>query len=279
MIDFAKHFGDPNPNLLIIGSGPSVFYNMRRLKKYINSVKPIIIGINGYLHGIRYLAGKRYHETMPNGEMGKVSVGEIRSLIPHVMISFCKRNDGYTSNGEQKKGRERKDADTDLFRHFIENHKRVITKNNIALMCPTQRTGKHVKHKHGRANQWGYENYFEFDLFPAKYTKATWKKFQLKDVEKLEPAALYDKGRIQFRPRHGGEYVLSWASSLNPKTIATCGLCDNPNETNHILLRGWFWLPRRRIMPKHMNTNQSRILDMFRRKWGDRYTNLNWSSR
>lgn len=273
--------GKKHDHILVLGTGPSVFYNLPVIQKYVEQYSPTIVGINGCFYGLHALSGKTHTCVDPNGAPVKIDAANITSVLPHILFSFLLRRDKNTVHGSRIDNDKDRGNSSDLFKYFILRRKGAIIRNRTALLCPSDRSCKinHVRKaygwkKYGQA-KWDYDKYFEFDVFPPGYKKGK-KGFGLKRAVSI--ADIYD-GSIKFRPGHGGEYVLSWVAAQSPKTIAISGMCDFPNGEKNSLTRGWFWLNKKRVMPPRMASLQSVILDLISNVYQDRFHNLNWENR
>lgn len=251
-------------NILIMGTGPSIFYNINKVKEYIKEMNPFIIGINGYLFGLRKMQNE---------------VGNISSLFPNLLISFLTHKEKFTPNGERKRFGEK----YDLFRHFIFKQKKYIISNNIILLCPNNKSLKYKK-EYGQAKWVNYSNYCEFPVWPRNYKK---NKINFKFGDKVKyPNDFFCDGYITFKVNHGGEYVLAWVHSCTPSSIAYCGLSDFPaslmtvkeRKPSHdaiYLRRGWFWSSYNKLAPRRMKTTQPKMLRMLSSYYGEKLVNLN----
>jgi len=272
--------GKKHDNILIMGTGPSVFYNMAKVKAFCENTNPTIIGVNGALHGILSLRGETFQTTDPNGDDIFVDCSDIDSVIPHILFSFLLRRDKNTVDGIRiLKDKDRATKKCDLFKNFILNHKKAIIDRDISLLCPDDRSFKIVKKrkaygykKYGQA-KWSYSKSLEFAAFPSEYKgkKGTCRLGDIKGVKDL-----YDK-EIKFKVGHGGEYLLAWAIGQQPKNIAIVGMCDFPNKVLDKLNRGWFWLDRVRDMPPKMSKSQSKIIEFIKSYYDANFHDLNFS--
>ncbi len=274
------YHGKKHDNILIIGTGPSVFYNIAKVKSYCKKFDPTIVGVNGALHGILTIKDQLYHTKDPNGKDVTVDCRDIDCVLPHILFTFLLRKDKNTVSGRRiHKDKDRASLSCDLFKHFILKHKRTIINRSITLLCPDDRACKIVKKRkaygyklYGQA-RWTYLNSLRFSPFPTGYTgrKGT---HPLPRITK--PEDIYD-GNIKFKPGHGGEYLLAWVLGQKPKNIAIVGMCDFPNKILNKLRRGWFWLDRVREMPPKMSQIQSKIINFIKSSYNDNFYDLNFS--
>ena len=203
--------GKNHDDILIMGTGPSVFYSMDKVKSYCEDKNPTIVGVNGVLHGILEIMGKSFKTRDPNGNDIFVDCSNIKHIVPHILFSFLLRKDKNTVDGVRiLKDKDRLTKKCDLFKNFILNHKKDIIKRNISLLCPNNRAFKIVKKRksygyklYGQA-KWSYKKSFEFDPFPKAY-KGKKGTCRLRDMEKIED--IYNE-EIKFKVGHGGEYLL-----------------------------------------------------------------------
>ena len=272
--------GKNHDNILIMGTGPSVFYNMSKVKTYCEKYNPTVIGVNGALHGILTIKDKIHHTKDLDGNNIQLDCQDIDKTIPHILFTFLLRKDKNTVSGERIiNDKDRAVKNCDLFKYFILKHKKDIISRNITLLCPNDRACKIIKKKkaygyklYGQSN-WSYKNSIKFVAFPSGYNgkKGTYPLTSIKDVKDL-----YDD-EIKFKINHGGEYLLAWVVGQKPQAIAIVGMCDFPNKIYDRLRRGWFWLDRVRDMPPHMSRNQSKIIHFIKNHYGENFHDLNLS--
>ena len=272
--------GKSHDNILIIGTGPSVFYNMAKIKDYCKQYNPTIIGVNGVLHGLLSIQGKEYQTKDPNGNDILVDCKDIESVIPHILFSFLLRKDKNTVDGVRiKKDKDRLKKDCDLFKAFILKHKKQILEKNISLLCPDNSSRRIVKKrkKYGFKQyghvKWNYKKSFVFAVHPRGY-KGKKSSHPLGKICSVKD--IFDK-EIKFKAGHGGEYLLAWGLGQKPKTIAIVGICDFPNKIFDRMKRGWFWLDRVREMPPKMSRKQSKLINFIKSYYGNNFHDLNLS--
>ncbi len=267
-------------NILVLGTGPSILYNFPKISQYIKKHNPVIIGVNGCLYGLRRIADQIHKVKLPDGRDVEIDTHEM--FYPNVLFSFFHSRERITTEGVIRK---KSGPDTKLFDRFIMDQKDFIIKQGIQLACPTRKSRKGTHGKVYRQAGWkGYKGYFEHDIFPLGFTTAISSRMSTFNMENFRNYKEWfdKKNRIVFRPKHGGEYVLAWAATSNPKRLAVCGILDFPGLKKHkynnskAVYRGWFWSEYHRILPRSFSWSQSLMFKVLRKSMRQSFTDLNF---
>jgi len=283
----------PRSDILLIGTGASVLYNMNMLIKYILRKNPIIIGINGYLHGILSLIGKDIRVTAERPDVDMTLLPQqindfVTTLRPHVIFSNLLLQGEIHEPGGTHRGRtelktytkwspiRKEPRGRNLFYVFIGKHKKYIKKHQIYINCPSPAKIPETENTayFGSTKKWAYKRSKTFQILPSDpvlykrdYSYISEHRYKLHD--------LYREDGIQFNPIHGGAYYLSWLFQNNIKSLAICGICDQFKQRSDIPIRNWFWQRPARILPKRMIPSQQYIVNLYQEYFADNFVNLN----
>lgn len=280
-------------DVLFLGTGSSVMYNLNSVLDYIKNVNPIIIGINGYFHGINCMKGicirKELYRPDSNMDLIPECISDLdyEKLIPNIMqTNYFFQGESHDPIGRVRDIKERgskfsnklsENLKDNIFHCNIILHKEQIIDKGIHICYPNK--SKFTKKAYGSLSNWNYDKAKGFNLFPLR-KKYCCKLTKLKkNIEKqgirMSLNDLFGEDGIHFEVRTGGEYILSWLHYNNIKTIAICGIYDlyKVNSTN--LIRNWFWCKPERLIHRYMISHQSILVDLYRQVYGDRFVNLN----
>lgn len=285
----------PGSDVLLFGTGSSVVYNSIAVLDYIEKVRPIIIGINGYLHGILSLAGKDLRKEVyrSDADMSKVceciTADVVDMLRPHIVFSnYLLQGEKHFPDGKRKDKKLRgprgskiiqEPLKDNLFHVNVASHRDYMERNGVYVNCPHRvMNDKKELTYYGEFDKWKYHRYKKFHLYPPRTHSR--KKFlfideYLKDIQSPSLDNLYGDDGISFWPMHGGEYYLSWLHYNQIRSLAISGLNDRYKCRSKKLTRNWFWCKPKRILPKNMLRTQSFIIERYKLEYGERFVDLN----
>ena len=287
----------PGSNILLLGTGPSIIYNLRELVRYIREVDPIIISINGYLNGILSLKHQNLHEEFYRDDVdmnliyNAMTEDVFESILPNVMFSnYLLQGEKFRPDGRKQKkpGSGSKYSpdlteklENNLFHCNVATHVPFMKNRGIyvqyAKNARVHRAGNVIRnYYYGSLEDYKYDRAKSFDLYPPLELEGRHRNlFSLNKSIKLRLNRLYDEHGVRFLPRHGGEYYLSWLYYNQIDTLAICGVFDKFKSRCSKLIRSWFWCRPGRVIPKKMISSQMAIIDLYRHEFHDRFVDLN----
>ncbi len=233
--EFAPKVNKDSKNVLILGSGPSIYNNMSNLKSYCEKYDPLIIGINGCFHGMLSLKENEKIDT--------------DSLLPHVLFSFYKRNEKFAPTGEKSTRPKHK-----IYKNFIVNRQQAIINRGTALICPVPelklRKRVNPRYAHATFSWWGYDRVYSMDLNGARLGG----EFVLKYFSSTNPDRLAICGILDLP---------------NPRVFERAA----KTGIRYTQRRGWFWTKFNKVIPTSIIKTQLDILKRIRRQC--KFTDLN----
>lgn len=283
----------PNSDVLLLGTGPSIIYNLNCLLEYIKTKQPILIGINGYLKGIRTISELDLHSEYYRNDVDMSKIphrASLDSLLPHVMFTnYLLQGEKYNPSGKLQDKKIRGDKfspvlteskkDNLFYMNFL-SQEHTIKNNGIYVHQPNNPKrmidGKIRKIYYGNIDSWNYNRQKKIDLFPDVDSKSAGLDiYKLTKGRDLKLCDLFDDSGIKFSVSHGGEYLLSWVGYNKPRSVAVCGIYDKFKGKSDHLICNWFWCKPSRLLPKNMIPNQQVIVDLFKKEYGSNFVDLN----